>query len=87
MSHSTEGKKRIGEGGARLRVRKLAVRAAYSTDGSCGPQHGNTICDPNSKVYTASLAFSILLSPMTDYFLGNMLFCKHARRFVYRIGP
>ncbi|KAK0111871.1 hypothetical protein ONS96_001139 [Cadophora gregata f. sp. sojae] len=24
----------------------------YSTDGSCGPAHGNTICDPNSKVYT-----------------------------------
>ncbi|PVH78473.1 carbohydrate-binding module family 18 [Cadophora sp. DSE1049] len=24
----------------------------YSTDGSCGPAHGNKICDPNSKVYT-----------------------------------
>ncbi|CAL3967877.1 unnamed protein product [Diplocarpon coronariae] len=23
----------------------------YSTDGSCGPAHGNTICDPNSKAY------------------------------------
>jgi hypothetical protein len=24
----------------------------FSTDGTCGPAHGNTICDPNSKVYT-----------------------------------
>ncbi|TVY58153.1 Aldehyde oxidase GLOX1 [Lachnellula cervina] len=24
----------------------------YSTDGTCGPKNGNTICDPNSKVYS-----------------------------------
>jgi hypothetical protein len=33
----------------------LNVRAAvYSTDGTCGPANGNTICDPNSTVYTGS---------------------------------
>lgn len=32
----------------------LAERATYSTDGTCGPQHGNTICDPKSTAYTVS---------------------------------
>lgn len=27
-------------------------QAVYSTDGSCGPSNGNTVCDPNSKAYT-----------------------------------
>ena len=27
-------------------------QGAFSTDGTCGPQHGNTICDPKSTVYT-----------------------------------
>ena len=37
-------------------LKKLAARVTYSTDGTCGPQHGNTICDPNSKVYTVSVS-------------------------------
>ena len=33
----------------------LAARdMVYSTDGTCGPNHGNTLCDPNSKVYTGT---------------------------------
>ncbi|KAM3087039.1 hypothetical protein ACMFMG_001149 [Clarireedia jacksonii] len=28
--------------------------APFSTDGTCGPANGNTVCDPNSKVYTGS---------------------------------
>jgi len=26
----------------------------YSTDGQCGPAHGNLLCDPNSTVYTGT---------------------------------
>ncbi|PQE06279.1 glyoxal oxidase protein [Rutstroemia sp. NJR-2017a BBW] len=33
----------------------LTVRdAVYSTDGTCGPANGNTICDPKSTVYSGS---------------------------------
>ncbi|KAF2476531.1 DUF1929-domain-containing protein [Lindgomyces ingoldianus] len=30
----------------------------YSTDGTCGPNNGNTLCDPNSTVYTGSCCSS-----------------------------
>lgn len=33
----------------------------YSTDGSCGPAHGNTICDPNSQVYKGGCCSVCLL--------------------------
>ncbi|RDW61559.1 hypothetical protein BP5796_11451 [Coleophoma crateriformis] len=33
-----------------VKYRDSAV--VYSTDGTCGPQHGNTVCDPKSTVYT-----------------------------------
>lgn len=37
----------------RPEVHEVQVRdGPFSTDGSCGPAHGNTICDPNSKAYT-----------------------------------
>ncbi|KAL2065357.1 hypothetical protein VTL71DRAFT_3027 [Oculimacula yallundae] len=37
----------------RPEVQKVEARdGPYSIDGSCGPAHGNTVCDPNSKVYT-----------------------------------
>jgi hypothetical protein len=29
-------------------------QAKYSTDGTCGPNFGNTICDPNSNIYKGS---------------------------------
>lgn len=29
-------------------------KAKYSTDGTCGPANGNTLCDPKSTVYTGS---------------------------------
>ncbi|KAI9819277.1 MAG: hypothetical protein M1827_007434 [Pycnora praestabilis] len=32
----------------------LKERATYSTDGTCGPNNGNTLCDPNSSAYTGS---------------------------------
>ena len=62
-------------------LKKLAARATYSTDGTCGPQHGNTICDPNSKVYTVSPTGSINLLRLLIIVLGIMLLCKHAEPF------
>ena len=56
-------------------LKKLAVRATFSTDGTCGPQHGNTICDPNSKAYTVSVSHY----PSEGYAnacTGRMLFCE-----------
>ncbi|ATZ50700.1 Bcgo1 [Botrytis cinerea B05.10] len=33
-------------------------QAVYSTDGTCGPANGNTLCDPNSTVYKGSCCSS-----------------------------
>ncbi|KAL5119478.1 hypothetical protein ACEQ8H_002543 [Pleosporales sp. CAS-2024a] len=33
---------------------KRQSRVKYSTDGTCGPANGNTVCDPNSTIYTGS---------------------------------
>lgn len=37
---------------------KEIVKRAYSTDGTCGPNHGNTLCDPNSTVYKGTCCSS-----------------------------
>ncbi|KAF2034342.1 DUF1929-domain-containing protein [Setomelanomma holmii] len=38
-----------------LRIPEKKRQAAkYSTDGTCGPANGNTLCDPNSTVYTGT---------------------------------
>ena len=63
-------------------VKKLAERATYSTDGACGPQHGDTICDPKSKVYTVSTADSPTLLHMLIRMLGDMLFCKRTESHI-----
>ena len=57
-------------------LKKLAVRAAFSTDGTCGPQHGNTICDPNSKAYTVSVSGCAGEGSANNRCTGRMLFCK-----------
>ena len=57
-------------------LKKLAERApAYSTDGSCGPQHGNTICDPKSTAYTVSDTRQAS-QRHANIQLGRMLLCK-----------
>jgi hypothetical protein len=39
-----------------LRVNAVPEKrqAKYSTDGQCGPAHGNLLCDPNSTVYSGT---------------------------------
>ncbi|KAF2197676.1 DUF1929-domain-containing protein [Delitschia confertaspora ATCC 74209] len=41
-----------------IKPKELVKKAVYSTDGTCGPAHGNTICDPKSTVYTGSCCSS-----------------------------
>ncbi|KAF2709477.1 carbohydrate-binding module family 18 [Pleomassaria siparia CBS 279.74] len=38
----------------RRAVPPVKRQSVYSTDGSCGPANGNTICDPKSTVYSGS---------------------------------
>jgi hypothetical protein len=37
-----------------LRSPEKRQAGTYSTDGTCGPANGNTLCDPNSTAYTGS---------------------------------
>ena len=30
----------------------IVKEGGFSPDGLCGPAHGNTICNPNSNIYT-----------------------------------
>ncbi|CZR63858.1 related to glyoxal oxidase precursor [Phialocephala subalpina] len=41
----------------------------FSTDGTCGPAHSNTICDPNSKVNTAGAEIPQIIAELV-VFLG-----------------
>ena len=66
-------------------LKKLAVRAAFSTDGTCGPQHGNTICDPNSKAYTVSVS-DRAAKGYANIRTGRMLFCKGMNMVLHRPG-
>ncbi|KAF2270809.1 galactose oxidase [Lojkania enalia] len=36
------------------RIPEKRQMTKYSTDGTCGPANGNTLCDPNSTIYTGS---------------------------------
>lgn len=74
---------------------KVAVRQspAYSTDGTCGPTHGNTICDPNSTVYTGtccSVSWRLFCCITYLTFLSNTagvgILLLTVERVVYRVA-
>lgn len=55
-------------------------QTVYSVDGTCGPAHGNTVCNPSSTVYTGSccsvgsefpLEISLLTSGQQYGWCGN----------------
>ncbi|KZF20435.1 carbohydrate-binding module family 18 [Xylona heveae TC161] len=43
----------------------------YSTDGTCGPDHGNTICDPDSTVYSGTCCSQYGWCGNTEAYCGS----------------